>query len=449
MSRRKSVHYAADKVAFQSFLTKKSRGKSMFSSVKASWQEREFTLYTSKKLIYADKDIIKGEFDIARCSARPRTAKEVGGHDDVLKFYFEIVGTNETLVLAADAGWRRDKWIEQVLAVASGTWVEDEPAVPVSKLPPPGEAHTTDPVVKARLEEYVATEGNTECADCTAGLPTWASVNNGLTICTACSGVHRSLGVHISFVQSLNMDYWSEESLESFMSKGPNSHVNSQTLEFHVPEGVFKASPNCSREDREKWIRAKYVDRAFVPQMDEETGAICTERREPVVQVEAPTSVFASNSAGTENDDNIHTISGNVDVAKSVGEKEFIGVLMIKLINATNLVKVDTFGKNDVYVKVASAQQAVDSKVIPKTCDPIFQQTLMLSWDGLSSVVLNMMAVTKKKGKDALGSITIAVGDSANRALLESGEAIVITDRPLDATKSGCISLEISFTSLL
>ena len=439
-------------MAFQSFLVKKSRGKSMFGGVKASWQEREFTLYSSKKLVYADKDIIKGEIDITGATARARTAKEVGGSDDVLKFYFEIITDSETLVLAADAGWRRDKWIEQITSVVNGTWVDDAPAIPVSKLPPPGEAHTTDPAIKARLEAYAAIDGNTECADCSSALPSWASVNNGVIICTACSGVHRSLGVHISFVQSLNMDYWSEEGLVAFMSKGPNAAVNAQTLEYHVPEGVFKASPNCTREERERWIRLKYVDRAFVQQIDEETGEPSNERREPIMQEDPSMSVFASHAAGTERDDPQTRVARSEECAgsrKSVGEKEFIGVLMIKLIKASNLVKVDTFGKNDVYVKAACEPQCVDSKVIPKTLNPIFDQTLMLSWDGISPVVLSVMAVTNKKGKDVLGTIRIDVGTEENKTILEAGDALTIVEQPLDAAKSGTISVEISFTSLL
>ncbi|KAK1331888.1 hypothetical protein QTO34_007564 [Cnephaeus nilssonii] len=101
--------------------------------------------------------------------------------------------------------------------------------------------NSLEDLTKAIIEDVQRLPGNDVCCDCGSSEPTWLSTNLGILTCIECSGIHREMGVHISRIQSLELDKLGTSEL--------------------LPSP--KPTPMSDMTARKEYITAKYVDHRF------------------------------------------------------------------------------------------------------------------------------------------------------------------------------------------
>lgn len=106
---------------------------------------------------------------------------------------------------------------------------------------------------------------NLKCCDCQSTESVeWISINLLCVLCIRCSGVHRSLGSHISKIRSLTLDNFNDN-LELFhliRHYTSNKFVN-EIYEYKLG-ATKKLAPNCNDLQRLTFISQKYKNKLFV-----------------------------------------------------------------------------------------------------------------------------------------------------------------------------------------
>uniref|UniRef100_A0A8C2WWA9 Arf-GAP with coiled-coil, ANK repeat and PH domain-containing protein n=1 Tax=Cyclopterus lumpus TaxID=8103 RepID=A0A8C2WWA9_CYCLU len=247
-----------------------------------TWNRRWFSIQNSQ-LVYQKK--LKDSLtvvveDLRLCSVKPC-------EDIERRFCFEVLSPSKSCMLQAESEKLRQAWIHAVQASIASAYRESPDTYYIEVRTASPSTSSIDSASEPRersvrgetiLQRIQSQPGNEQCCDCGQADPRWASINLGILLCIECSGIHRSLGVHCSKVRSLTLDSWEPELLKLMCELG-NNVINHIYEGSYQEQGLKKPLPSNSRQEKEAWIKAKYVEKKFLKKLGSTEILINGERK--------------------------------------------------------------------------------------------------------------------------------------------------------------------------
>lgn len=163
-------------------------------------------------------------------------------------------GTQIRFLLQLSSETEMKYWFQILQQSIQGTEKMSTPAFDSSSKPKPKPKQVSNTLLEVVRKQH---ESNFKCCDCNNTQSVeWISINLLCVLCIKCSGVHRSMGSHISKIRSLTLDnFTSPEILHLLHNNVSNDNVNSI---YESLSSGDKITATSSDQDRSQYITNKY-----------------------------------------------------------------------------------------------------------------------------------------------------------------------------------------------
>ncbi|XP_039191749.1 arf-GAP with SH3 domain, ANK repeat and PH domain-containing protein 1 isoform X11 [Crotalus tigris] len=242
------------------YLLKKSDG------IRKVWQRRKCTVKNGILTIsHATSNRQPAKLNLLTCQVKPNAED---------KKSFDLISHNRTYHFQAEDEQDYVAWISVL------TNSKEEALNMAFRGEQSTGENSLEDLTKAIIDDVQRLAGNDVCCDCGSPDPTWISTNLGILTCIECSGIHREMGVHISRIQSLELDKLGTSELLLAKNIGNNSF--NEIMEGNLPTPSPKPTPSSDMTARKEFIIAKYVDHKFSRKTCASTAAKLNEILEAV-----------------------------------------------------------------------------------------------------------------------------------------------------------------------
>ncbi|XP_077788858.1 arf-GAP with SH3 domain, ANK repeat and PH domain-containing protein 1 isoform X2 [Podarcis muralis] len=223
------------------YLLKKSDG------LRKVWQRRKCTVKNGILTIsHATSNRQPAKLNLLTCQVKPNAED---------KKSFDLISHNRTYHFQAEDEQDYVAWISVL------TNSKEEALNMAFRGEQSAGENSLEDLTKAIIDDIQRFPGNDVCCDCGSPDPTWLSTNLGILTCIECSGIHREMGVHISRIQSIELDKLGTSELLLAKNIGNNSF--NEIMEGNLPSPSPKPTPSSDMTARKEFITAKYVDHKF------------------------------------------------------------------------------------------------------------------------------------------------------------------------------------------